>query len=104
MIEIQSLVRQVREAVPHINVEATKRAGKVDDLDERVVLVANVMGSPVYKPYEFISTYFARYGFERIRQGLPEEYFHLCNTHTLGNTDYGNAEHKFSRRHGNEKI
>ena len=28
----------------------------------------------------------------------------LCNTHTLGNTDYGNAEHKFSRRHGNEKI
>ena len=33
-----------------------------------------------------------------------EENFHLCNTHTLGNTDYGNAEHKFSRRHGNEKI
>ena len=67
VIEIQSLVRQVWEAVPHINVEAPKRAGKVDDLDKGIVLVADIVGRPVYKPNELFSTYFARYGFERVR-------------------------------------
>ena len=89
VIEIQSLVRNVREAVPHKDIEATKRAGEVDDLDKGVVLVADVMGSPVDKPYKLFSTYFACYGFERVRQGLPEEYFHLCKTPgpTLIHTD-----------------
>ena len=56
VIVVQSLIRYVWEAVPHINIKATERAGEVDYLDKRVVFVANVMSRPFYKPNEFIST------------------------------------------------
>ena len=56
---------------------------------------------PIWNPYQTTNV---KYSYIYISSKESFEKPRLCNTHTLGNTDYGNAEHKFSRRHGNEKI
>ena len=74
----ESLIGQVLEAISDIDIEAAKRADKVDDLHEGVRLVANVVRKPFHKGDEGVTADPTRHFLQHLREHVPEQDFEFC--------------------------